>query len=222
MATLVAFDVDGVLYTSEPFIADAYREAIELVNQRRPGSFARVPATREILDHIGWPVPTILARLFPKVDREAVGLLHGITLDVICERVAAGQGFLYDGVVNALCGLVENGHRLAVASNGRRRYVETVLATYDLSELFEPPRTADETGAKPSLLRGYLESLGVSPTAAVMVGDRASDVEAARAVGCHFIGCDYGHGHRREIEGAGPIVSGFREIPSAVAYVLRD
>ena len=62
---LLAFDLDGVLYSSEPFLGDAYREAIEDVNAQRPGAFPRVPATRDILDHIGWPVPEILAAPVP-------------------------------------------------------------------------------------------------------------------------------------------------------------
>ncbi|HVN83446.1 MAG TPA: HAD family hydrolase [Candidatus Binatia bacterium] len=221
MATLIAFDVDGVLYSSEPFIADAYRESIERVNARRPGSFARVPSTRDILDHIGWPVATILKRLFPRVDREAVELLHAATLDVICRRVAEREGRLYPGVHEALEMLGEAGHLLAVASNGRRRYVETILDTYGMAHLFVEPITADERGTKPMVLREYLETYDITPIAAVMVGDRASDVEAAQAVSCHFIGCDYGHGYRHEIEGAGPVVNHLREVPSAVVYLLR-
>jgi phosphoglycolate phosphatase-like HAD superfamily hydrolase len=50
----------------------------------------------------------------------------------------------------------------------------------------------------------------------IMVGDRASDVEAAQAIGCPFIGCDYGHGYREEIDGAGPIIATFAELPGAI------
>src|SRR5262245_16677955 len=81
--TLIAFDLDGVLYSSEPFLGEAYRDAIANVNARRPGSFPRVPTTREILDHVGWPVPVILERLFPAVDPAAVELLYAETLPVI-------------------------------------------------------------------------------------------------------------------------------------------
>jgi phosphoglycolate phosphatase-like HAD superfamily hydrolase len=49
-----------------------------------------------------------------------------------------------------------------------------------------------------------------------MIGDRASDVAAARALGTPFIGCDYGHGYRPEIEGAGPIISRFDALLTAM------
>jgi phosphoglycolate phosphatase len=213
---LIAFDLDGVLYTSEPFIGEAYRESIAAVNARRPGSFARVPSTREILDHIGWPVPVILERLFPAVEAEAVDLLYAVTLDVICGYVERRKGTLYPGVAETLAELAAEGYVLAVASNGRARYVSAVLDTYGLRSLFVPPITADQVGDKERVLRAYLERHALPAARLVMIGDRSSDVAAARAVGCAFVGCDHGHGYRHEIEGAGPIVERFRDLPGVI------
>lgn len=220
MAALLAFDLDGVLYSSEPFLGDAYRESVSTVNTQRPGSFPRVPPTREILDHIGWPVPVILERLFPDADDAALRLLHAETLRVICAHVAHGDGILYPDVAETLRLFCGHGLQLAVASNGRTQYVETVLDTYGLSALFVPLVTADMVGDKNAVLRTYLERHGVEPAEAVMIGDRASDVDAARAVGCRFVGCDYGHGHRAEIEAAGPLVSRFAELPAVIEKLI--
>jgi phosphoglycolate phosphatase len=220
MRTLIAFDLDGVLYSSESFLGEAYREAIEHVNARRPGSFERVPPTREILDHIGWPVPIILQRLFPRAEEQALQMLHAETLAVICAHVARGDGLLYPGVAPTLRALRADGLHLAVASNGRTQYIETVLDTYALADLFVERVTADQVGDKRAVLQAYVERLAVAPSDTVMVGDRASDVEAARAVGCLFVGCDYGHGYRHEIEAAGPLVSRFVDLPTAIAAVL--
>jgi phosphoglycolate phosphatase len=220
MLSLVAFDLDGVLYSSEPFLGEAYQEAIANVNAARPGSFARVPSTRDILDHVGWPLSVIFANLFPDADPDALHRLHAETLAVICGHVARGDGILYAGVAETLRALRVAGYQLAVASNGRTAYVETVLATYGLGELFIPRVTADMVGDKVSILRFYRYRLGLTPQAVVMIGDRASDVEAAQAVGCHFVGCDYGHGYRHEIEAAGPLVSRFADLPAVISRLL--
>ena len=220
MKKLVAFDLDGVLYSSEPFLGEAYREAIAAVNARRPGSFSRIPSTREILDHVGWPVGVILERLFPSVEEAAVRLLYDTTLDVICAYVRRGAGLLYPDVPETLRRLSADGYLLAVASNGRERYVSSVLSTYQLSDLFVAPITADQVGDKTAVLRGYLQRHAVAPGDTVMVGDRSSDVQAAGAVGCRFVGCDYGHGYRDEIVDAGPIVSRFADLPAAIARTL--
>lgn len=222
MQAVIAFDLDGVLYSSEPFLGEAYREAIANVNRRRPGSFPRVPATREILDHVGWPVPVILERLFPAVDPEAVRLLYAETLDVICCHVRQGEGTVFPAVPDTLVALHRLGFTLVVASNGRRRYIEAVLAAGGIASLFGELFTVDGDGmsVKADLLRAYMRQYNVPPQQLVMVGDRASDVEAAAAVCCRFIGCDYGHGHRDEIEAAGPIVSGFDQLPAVIVQVL--
>ena len=222
MPALIAFDLDGVLYSSEPFLGEAYREAIANVNARRPNSFPRVPSTREILDHVGWPVTVILARLFPDIDGTAVDLLYAETLEVICAHVTRREGTLFDSVAETLAHLRRSGLLLAVASNGRQQYIETVLSTYSIARHFLELATI-ESGVienKAGILRAYLARHSLAPVRLVMVGDRSSDVEAAAAVGCHFIGCDYGHGYRDEIEGAGPIVSAFDQLPAAIAVVL--
>ena len=225
MRALVAFDLDGVIYSSEPFLGEAYREAIGAVNAQRPGSFARVPSTREILAHVGWPVPVILERLFQGVDAAAVELLSSAALRVICERVARGEGVLFPGVPATLAKLQQADFRLAIASNGRRPYVEAVLAAHHIAPRFIPLATVDRGAGIPDkagVLRAYLEREALTAAQLLMVGDRASDVEAAAAVGCRFIGCDYGHGHRGELEGAGLIVSSFDKLPAAIAATLEN
>ena len=76
-----------------------------------------------------------------------------------------------------------------------------------------------ESGSKTTkvdLLHIYIARHDVDVHRMVMIGDRTSDVEAAQAIGCRFIGCDYGHGYREEIDGAGPIVSTFAQLPGAI------
>jgi phosphoglycolate phosphatase-like HAD superfamily hydrolase len=164
----------------------------------------------------------IMARLFPEADKEAGALLFNETLEVICARVSLRHGLLYPDVPETLQSLQAAGHVLAVASNGRTRYVEAVLSTYGLANLFVARIGVDQVRSKAAVLRGYLERLRRPVSKSVMVGDRASDVDAARAVGCAFIGCDYGHGYRHEIDGAGPVVSRFAELPELIAQVLAE
>jgi phosphoglycolate phosphatase len=223
MPVLVAFDLDGVLYSSEPFLGEAYREAVAAVNARRPHSFARVPTTREILDHVGWPVTVIIQRLFPHTDAEALALLEGETLRCICAHVVRGEGIVFPGVPGTLARLQAQGFLLTVVSNGRRQYVETVLNTARLAAYFAELVTVDDPPGreKAGLVRAYLQRHGLAAGEAVVVGDRRSDVEAAAAVGAGFVGCDYGHGYRHEIEGAGPIVAAFEELPGVLATVCK-
>jgi phosphoglycolate phosphatase len=224
MRRMVAFDLDGVLYSSAPFLGDAYREAIANVKARQPGSFPRVPQTREILDHVGWPVSVILARLFPTIDPTVATLLSLELQEVICRCVVRGEGVLFDGVAPTLAQLRNQGWLLALASNGRRRYIEAVLSTYGLTDSFVELVSLDSQSrikVKAEILRAYLRRERLTASRLVMVGDRTSDVEAAQAVGCAFVGCDYGHGHRDEIAGVGPIIAAFGQVPAALEDATR-
>jgi len=223
MRALIAFDLDGVIYSSEPFLGDAYRDAIANVNARRPGSFPRVPTTREVLDHVGWPVPVILERLFPAVDPVAVQLLYVETLAVIGAYVRRGAGVLFPGVAESLTRLRDAGCTLVIASNGRHAYIEAVLESNHLTAYFADLLTVERgtMRTKADLLRGYRARYALPVERLLMIGDRASDVEAAAAVGCRFIGCDYGHGYRHEIEAAGSLVAAFDQLPAAVERLLE-
>src|SRR5262249_31541416 len=170
MRALIAFDLDGVIYSSEPFLGEAYREAIAEVNRKRPGSFPRVPATREILDHVGWPVSAILDRLFPGIDRTAVVLLNRQLLDVICHHVARGEGIVFPGVAATLALLQSAGFVLAIASNGRRPYIEAVLAAHDLRPYFTDLITVGGgLKEKADVLRAYLAAQATTAAHLVMV-----------------------------------------------------
>ena len=48
-----------------------------------------------------------------------------------------------------------------------------------------------------------ISAYAIDVRSAVMVGDRAYDVRAARSMGMPSIGVDYGYGSRRELEEAG-------------------
>jgi len=222
MRALIAFDLDGVLYSSEPFLGEAYREAIANVNVQRPGSFSRVPPTREILDHVGWPLSEMLERMFPAVEVAALDLLYAEALAVICAHVRRGEGLLFPGIAETLDRLRAAGFTLVIASNGRQAYIDAVLEANGIGSYFAPLLAIDRVRmkVKADLLRGYLARYEAPVERLVMIGDRASDVEAAAAVGSRFIGCDYGHGYQHEIDGAGPIVSAFDQLLEVIARVL--
>ena len=166
--------------------------------------------------------PVIFANLFPDADDR--GARRSARRDArrhLRARRRAARAALSATSPRRCTTLHAAGYTLAVASNGRTRYVETVLATYGLADLFIPRVTADDGRRQDR--RSCATTCYRWPSirdAVVMVGDRASDVDAARAVGCRFIGCDYGHGYRHEIEHAGPLVRDFAALPGVIASLL--
>jgi HAD superfamily hydrolase (TIGR01509 family) len=85
------------------------------------------------------------------------------------------------------------GARLAVATNNSPLAATRYLATRGLSECFAPHiygRTQDLSLLKPHphCLNRALSALGAKPSEALMIGDTATDFEAAKSAGVRFMG----------------------------------
>ena len=97
----------------------------------------------------------------------------------------------FEGIPELLDRLHQAGYRTAVCSNSARDYIVPVLTALHL---------LDKIDAIQPLLPGLtkVDTLGLllqreEPEAAVMVGDRIFDMEAARGNSIPFIGCLYGY-----------------------------
>jgi phosphoglycolate phosphatase len=64
-----------------------------------------------------------------------------------------------------------------------------------------------------------LSQLGDGPRAVAMVGDRAADIEGARALGLRGIGVSWGYGSRHELSEAG--VFSTTDSPDQLLKTLR-
>ena len=210
----IAFDMDGVIYNSEPFIAEAYRVAIERGKLR-----FQTPALGAIMAQIGKPVITIFRSLFPDIRPEEEAVIMTETLRAIGEMIREGRGEVFGGIPEVLDFLSRNA-KLHVCSNGRRQYVETILGHYDLAKYFQPVRTLEDAHFqhKGELLRSYMELDGGPKSAFLMVGDRRADFEAAKFAGCGFVGCLWGHADPHELVGATVLLKEPTELRNILDY----
>ena len=116
-------------------------------------------------------------------------------------------GMVYEGIPDLLS-ILSKKHTLAVCSNGGAGYVNAILETYNLSGFFIPVLTleSENVNNKGGLLKSYISKNGSKPLSWIMVGDRKTDLEAARLSGCKFIGCTWGHAYEGELTGADIII----------------
>lgn len=142
------------------------------------------------------------------------------------EEVTAAEGAYPTGYADGLIRTLHaTGRGLAVTTNNSRESVERYLRARGLLKLFEGHvhgRFYDGAGLRikpdPDCLLRALESTGVAAQDAVMIGDAARDLVAARAAGVEFVG--YARNERKERElreaGAAHIVPSLREVLLAV------
>jgi phosphoglycolate phosphatase len=212
----VAFDLDGTLYSSEEILGPAYADAVAEANAEW-GTAYRVPTTPEILALVGRPVREIMKLLYPEMPGDHIEAFSTRTLEQLVGRIRRRGGHVFDGVAAMLSDLAGREHPLLLVSNCRRPYLESILETFALADFFE---TAVCNEDAPELGKSGLLVQILAGRRGVMVGDRASDGEAARFARIPWIGCRYGHAGSEavgaELDGADAVADSVLEIPALV------
>lgn len=113
---------------------------------------------------------------------------------------------LYPGIKELLEDLKKHGVRILLASSKPEVYARKILEHFQLLPFFDfvAAATMDDTRSKKTdVVRYALESCGISPDRAVMIGDRHHDIEGAKDNTLESIGVLWGYGSREELSAAG-------------------
>jgi len=219
--TYCAFDIDGTLYDCGPIILEAFQEGARRF-AADAGTPLRVPTREDILRVVGLPTDEMFYRLYPALSTAENDRLNFISTECLSAMVRKRGGILFDGVRETLEELDGRDVRMLVASNGKPRYIEAILETYDLVRFFSGPLVMvnGDIKNKTDIVRYYLDNV-TGGDMLIMVGDRASDRAAARENGVPFIGCAFGHAGDEEIAGERWIARRFSDIPRLVREIER-
>lgn len=210
----VAFDMDGTLLNSGDFGVRAIRAAFEsLMRAGELPGFKRAPDDDQIRAQIGKPPHEFYQTLLPDALKHKDKQLHAQAGANERKLLEEDMGHLFDGARDVLVELCGRRLALLLVSNCSPDYMEAVVETFDLEDLFafrSPAGRSPEVTKAGELQRGLNE---LNVTTGVMVGDRIHDIEAASSCGLWAIGCDYGYGLQGEFENANAVISDIRELP---------
>jgi phosphoglycolate phosphatase len=118
-------------------------------------------------------------------------------------RVGYTENSLYPGIPEAIRHIASRQIPLGICTTKRTDCAEKVMQLFRLRPYFSFISGGDIGIKKEDQLRVLLENNSIGKNA-VMIGDRAVDISAARANGIGSAGVLWGHGSRRELEEAGP------------------
>ena len=208
--TLAIFwDIDGTLYNSYPILKQAYQEAFRNTEAHLGYTLlSREPTAEEILPHVGKSSNQIIDAIAPKLSQKEKILLSNAVLQALVVLVRQGKGVYYRGMKSTLAELHKRGYRFFNASNGRSPYVKAILEVARVLPYFEQGQVStvdtipSAIACKAELIRQTLVQKHIPKEAAVLIGDRYTDRDAAISNGIHFIAVSYGHGCPQEWQGA--------------------
>lgn len=215
-ATLIAFDNDGTLYPSGELVGravlTAHREYVALRGLDIP-----TPEPAWVRERMGADAKEFYAAMLPGFPPEVQRDFEEFCID---EELLAVRAFphLYSGAVELLEVLHKLGKTLVLVTNGSPRYVQSVWDTAGLGRYLvaKYPYAGPEFLSKGERLKQAISDWCTRGTdhasQAVMIGDRASDVAAARLAGVPCIGCAYGYCEPGELSAADAVVHSVGEL----------
>lgn len=208
--TLLCFDNDGTLFASHEVANPAIQRSYTAFC-RAQGLAVTAPTDEEICRLTGKPGPEFYHEILPEPLRARAPEFRELCLEEEVQEVLA-HGRLYPGVTELLRHLRREGARLALVTNAGEKYIGAVIRRVGYESLLDAVYHYGKQGRlrKSEMIRAAMEDFGAQ--GALMVGDRASDLEGAREAGVPFIGCLYGYGTPEEIRGADYLVRDVSEL----------
>jgi phosphoglycolate phosphatase-like HAD superfamily hydrolase len=208
---LIIFDIDGTLLETQRVTVPAVQR-----------TFARyglaVPDEEVICSFFGKSVQEYETWLGAQCPARQVAEIVAATNALELEMIGA-EGRLYPGVREALTALHNEGHVLALCSNGPDDYVAEFVRAYGLGAMLCAVKArGDRYSGKAVMVAEILEEVAARPV--VLVGDRHDDIEAAHAHGAKAVAAGYGFGGAEEHGDADAVAKRPEELLSTIHAVL--
>jgi phosphoglycolate phosphatase len=219
----VVFDLDGTLVDSAPDIAAAMNAVLAEAGRR-------TLSVTDIRGMVGDGTAALVTRAFAAASGGAEPAKAFITQQVerfrtVYEARATDETRPYPGVVETLRALDAAGYRMALCTNKPDRPARAILDAFGLSPFIRAVvggETAPARKPDPRHLEAALGQLGAAPREAVMVGDGANDVMAARALSVPVVLVAFGFSnHAASALAADAVIDRFDQLGEALAGLER-
>lgn len=217
---VVVFDLDGTIADTAPDLIRATNQALVKAGYPRAAETVIKPAVAYGARAM---VAAALASHDFKVDDAELGALSESMVSFYEADIASASAF-FPGFLEGVGELENLGARLAVCTNKRERLARHLLSQLGVINRFKAIAGGDTYPFRkpdPRHVLAVVEEAGGVPQHAVMVGDTAADIDAARAAGVASVAVRFGYSEAPvETLGAMAIISHFEELPELVCNVL--
>ena len=196
---LIVFDLDGTIADSREMARESYKRVFALMG------FGQI--TDELADSFNGPDADEVCRVMGiGPDRRA---LYDELVDQTDVELTRAIGHMFPGTGRMLESLSAHA-ALAILTNGSARYCDACIETFALSPYITLHSGFVSGVTKAQRIRQWQQELNAQVI--VVVGDRATDIQNARAAGAYAVGVTYGMGSREELSGADALCDSPQEV----------
>ena len=212
----IIFDMDGTLFQTDNILELALDDAFEKLRALKYWSGGTpIHAYREIM---GVPLPKVWEALLSEHSMEVREQTDAYFLERLIHNIKLGKGALYPNVKETFEYLIANDYSIYIASNGLTAYLQAIVDHYHLdrwvTETFSIQQI--DTLNKGDLVRTIIEKYEIKDGA--VVGDRLSDINAAKDNGLLAIGCNFDFAQEDELAQADVVINDLIELKAVLAH----
>ncbi|MDN7240727.1 HAD hydrolase-like protein [Planococcus sp. N028] len=217
MKPALIFDMDGTLFQTNTILelslddTFAYLKALQLWNLNTP-----IDKYREIM---GVPLPVVWKTLLPNHSEETRAAANAFFSDRLIKNIEAGNGALYPNVEALLHHLTSKGHPVFIASNGMPAYLEAIVKFYNLNRWVTETFSIAQISSmdKGDLVAEVVAKYGIENGA--VIGDRLSDINAAKTNQLLAIGCRFDFAQEAELAQADVVIEDLSEVKALLSLL---
>ncbi|WP_100333970.1 HAD hydrolase-like protein [Bacillus alkalisoli] len=210
MLQSMIFDMDGTLFQTDKILELSLDETFKYLRSLDLwDTITPIETYREIM---GIPLPKVWETLLPNHSVEVRNQTDLYFLERLIENIKSGKGALYPNVKAIFDYLVENNISIFIASNGLVPYLQTIVNYYHLEEWVTETFSIQQIESlnKGDLVRKIINKYDIKNAA--VVGDRLSDINAAKDNGLIAIGCNFDFAQEEELAQADYVIENLMEL----------
>ena len=202
--------MDGTLFQTDKILELSLDDTFNYL--RSLNEWDNVTPIDQYREIMGVPLPKVWEALLPNHSNEVRIQTDAYFLKRLIENIRSGKGALYPNVKEVFSFLKENHCSIYIASNGLTEYLQAIVSYYHLdnwvTETFSIQQI--QTLNKGDLVKTIIEKYNIKHAA--VIGDRISDINAAKDNGLIAIGCNFDFAQEAEMAQADVIIDDLIEL----------
>ncbi|MEE6133461.1 MULTISPECIES: HAD hydrolase-like protein [Priestia] len=214
MIESLIFDMDGTLFQTDKILEISLDDTFNHLRSLNEWN-AETPIDK-YRNIMGVPLPKVWEALLPNHSNQIRMQADAYFLNRLIENIKRGKGALYPNVKEIFNYLTENDCSIYIASNGLKDYLEAIVSYYRLenwiTEIFSIEQI--ETLDKSDLVKEIIKKYDIKQAA--VVGDRLSDINAAKNNSLIAVGCNFDFAQEHELAQADIVINDLIELKAIV------
>lgn len=219
MKRSLIFDMDGTLFQTDKILELSLNDAFDrLRSLNKWDKETPIDTYREIM---GVPLLEVWETLLPDHSVEDREETDAYFLERLIENINSGKGALYPNVKEVFRYLKEKDCSIYIASNGLVNYLQAIVSHYGLDEWVTETFSIQQIESlnKSDLVRSIIEKYNI--TNGAVVGDRLSDINAAKDNGLVSVGCNFDFAREEELSQADIVIDDLKELQNLLPNLRK-